>query len=116
MHWNGGLVEARHPNMHWVFSIQHTSTTDFFLKMWYDSIEKCFFRALLVANTTTSCPKFAWPVFHLPANKGVDLDDYNYFQDKPINRGYLSAWQTLLYAQGLMSELYFEVIASEIEK
>ena len=40
----------------------------------------------------------------------------NWFQDKPICRGYLSAWQTLLYTQGLMHKLYFEGISSEIEK
>ena len=45
-----------------------------------------------------------------------DKDDNNCFWDKPICRGYLSTWQTLLYVQGLMSELYFEGIANEIEK
>ena len=39
----------------------------------------------------------------------VNSDENNCFQDKPICRGYLSKWQTLLYAQSLMSELYFEI-------
>ena len=43
MHWNDGLVDARHPDMHCVFATQHTCATDFFLEMWYDFIEKCFF-------------------------------------------------------------------------
>ena len=43
MHWNGGLVEARHNHKHQMFSTQQTCATDFFLNMWYDSIEKCFF-------------------------------------------------------------------------
>ena len=40
VHWNGDLVEARHYYMHHVFSAKHTGATDFFLNMWYDSIEK----------------------------------------------------------------------------
>ena len=41
MHWNGGLVEARHHHVNSVFSAQHTYTTDFSLKLWYDPIVKC---------------------------------------------------------------------------
>ena len=41
MHWNDGLVEARHHHVIRVFSAQHTYATDFFLKLWYDSIVKC---------------------------------------------------------------------------
>ena len=46
----------------------------------------------------------------------VNLDDNNCFQDKPICKGYLSSWPTLLYASVLMAELYFEEIENEIEK
>ena len=42
LHWNGGLVEVRHHHMHHVFRAQHTCATDFYLKMWYDFIEKSF--------------------------------------------------------------------------
>ena len=42
VHWNGGLVEDRHHHKHLVFSAQHTFATDFFLKMWYDSIQNAF--------------------------------------------------------------------------
>ena len=38
---NGDLVEARHHHVSRVFSAQHTYATDFFLKLWYDSIVKC---------------------------------------------------------------------------
>ena len=41
MHWNDGLVEARHHHVNHVISAQHTYATDFFLKLWYDSIVKC---------------------------------------------------------------------------
>ena len=41
MHWNGGLVEARHHHVTRVLSAQHTNATDFFLKLWYNSIVKC---------------------------------------------------------------------------
>ena len=41
MHWNGGLVEARHHPMSRELSAQHTYATDFFLKLWHDSIVKC---------------------------------------------------------------------------
>ena len=42
MHWNDGLVEARHHHVESVFSAQHTDATDFFLKLWYDLFTKCF--------------------------------------------------------------------------
>ena len=52
MHWNGGFVEARHHHVSRVLSAQHTYATDFFLKLWYDSIVKCsidnFSRKILV--------------------------------------------------------------------
>ena len=41
MHWNGGLVEARHHHESRVLSAQLTCATDFFLKLWYDSTVKC---------------------------------------------------------------------------
>ena len=41
MHWNGGLVEARHHHVNRVFSAQDTNATDFLMKLWYDSIAKC---------------------------------------------------------------------------
>ena len=41
MHWNGGLVEARHHHESRELSAQHTYATDFFLELWYDSIVKC---------------------------------------------------------------------------
>ena len=41
MHWNAGLVEARPHHESRVLSVQHTYATDFFLKLWYDSIVKC---------------------------------------------------------------------------
>ena len=41
MHWNGGLVEARRHHESRVLSAQHTYETDFFFKLWYDSIVKC---------------------------------------------------------------------------
>ena len=37
-----GLVEARHHHKHPVFSTQHSFATDFYLKMWYDSIKNAF--------------------------------------------------------------------------
>ena len=40
MDWNGARVEARHHHMSRVLSAQHTYATDFFLKLWYDSIVK----------------------------------------------------------------------------
>ena len=40
MHWNDGLVEACHHHVSRVFSAQHTYATDFFFKLWYDSIVK----------------------------------------------------------------------------
>ena len=40
MHWNGGLVEARHHHVSRLLSAQHTYATDFFLKLWYDSVVK----------------------------------------------------------------------------
>ena len=52
MHWNGGLVVARHHQVSRVLSAQHTYATDFLLKLWYDSIVKCiidnFSRKILV--------------------------------------------------------------------
>ena len=63
MHWNGGLVEARHNHKRQVFSAQHTYATDFFLHLWYDSIEKCFFGEFLVANIARTCQKYAWTYF-----------------------------------------------------
>ena len=41
MHWNGGLVEARHHHVSFMLNSQHTYAADFFLKLWYDSIVKC---------------------------------------------------------------------------
>ena len=41
MHWNGGLVEARHHHVNRMLSALHTYATDIFLKLWYDSIVKC---------------------------------------------------------------------------
>ena len=38
MHWNGGLVEARHHHESRVLSAQRTYATNFFLKLWYESI------------------------------------------------------------------------------
>ena len=46
MHWNGALVEARHRHVHHVFPTQQTYATDFFLKLWYDFIEKCILQTL----------------------------------------------------------------------
>ena len=40
MHWNGGLVEARHHHVSRLLSAQHIYATDFFLKLWYDSVVK----------------------------------------------------------------------------
>ena len=60
--------------------------------------------------------KMCMTIFSPSGKYRVNLDDDNCLQDKLICRGYLSAWQTLLYAQGLISELYFEDLASEIEK
>ena len=100
MHWNGGLVEARHNHKHQVFSRQHTCATVFFLKMWYDSV--AFWRIFGFKY----CPEpenIYKTIFHLVANK-------------PICIGYLSVWQTLQHVQGLLSELYFERMGSKIEK
>ena len=36
--------------------------------------------------------------------------------NKPICMGYLSVWKTLQQVQDLLSELYFERMASEVEK
>ena len=36
-----GLVEAHHHHVSRVLSAQHTYATDFFLKLWCDSIVKC---------------------------------------------------------------------------
>ena len=63
MHWNGGLVETRHNH-------KRTYATDFFYKMWYNSIEKCFWGEFLVANIDTSRQKYAWPYFILWQIKG----------------------------------------------
>ena len=47
MHWNGAPVEARHHHMRHVFSAQQTYATNFFLKLWYDFIEKCIIQNFL---------------------------------------------------------------------
>ena len=71
MHWNGGLVETLIHHKHHVFPFQHTCATDFYLRMWYDSIAKCFFFGeFLVANTATSRQN-GLAIFHLEANKGL---------------------------------------------
>ena len=90
MHWNGGLVEARHPNMHCVFSIQHTCATDFFLKVWYDSIEKCFFSKTFSGKCYRKPSNICLTIFSPSDKERVHSDDNNCFQDKPISRGYLS--------------------------
>ena len=54
-----------------ILSIVFNLPPDFFLKMWYDSIEKCFFGKFVAATATTSREKCVWRCFHLVANKGL---------------------------------------------
>ena len=67
MDWNGGPVETRHHHVNRVITAQHTYATDFFLKMWYDSIVKCilcnFSRKILVQVVKNVHDRFV-------ANKG----------------------------------------------
>ena len=43
MHWNGGRVEAHHHHVSRVLHAQYTYPTDFFLKLWHQSIVKCIY-------------------------------------------------------------------------
>ena len=52
-----------------VLSTQHTYATDFFLKLWYDSILKCILDNSSRKNNSASSQKCVWPYFHPVANK-----------------------------------------------
>ena len=64
MHCNGGLVEARHHHKHLVFSAQHTFATDYFLRMWHDSIKICILE-IFGCKYYRKPSKCAWSYFIL---------------------------------------------------
>ena len=93
MHWNGGLVEARHNHKHHVFSAQHTCATVFFFKMWYDSVEKCFFWIIYGGKYCPKPPKICMTIFHLVTNKRL------IWTVKSASRINLFAWAIFLYGK-----------------
>ena len=71
MLWNVGLVEAHHHHVSRVLSAQHPYATDFFLKLWYDSIVKWILDNFVRQMIAQAVKNVHDHIFYPVANRGL---------------------------------------------